>query len=61
MSDRKFGEIYRKFISKYKIPEEEMDGFIIQTNKPMLLELIANIRDAIEEVLEGAERELSEE
>ena len=51
---------YREFINKYKIPEEEMDDFIIQTNKPVLLKIIANLKESINEILTEYEEELEE-
>jgi hypothetical protein len=55
---------YRNLINRYKIPEEELDGFIIEYNKPMLLELIKDVKtalmDAFLEVFQDAEDELEE-
>lgn len=54
------GKKYRQFANKYKIPDDELDGFIIQYNKPMLMELLSNLRDSINELLSEAEAEMEE-
>ena len=51
---------YNEFADKYEIPTDKLDNFILLYNKPMLLKIISNLRNALNEMFSEMEEELEE-